>query len=100
MFTQTRPGLILPPMRRRRQTVTNQQAAALGLQLLSMTHQLFALPGHMPGLFLHFSRHPNHRQLPRVTLHVARESLAKRGRVARIGLYPGTLLVEFALRNY
>ncbi len=86
-FTQTRPGLILPPVRRRRQTVTDQQAAALGLELLAMTHQLFALPRHMPGLFLRFAGHPDHCQFPRVTLHVARESLTKRGRIARIGLY-------------
>ncbi len=64
-----------------------------------MSDQLFALPGNMPSLFLRFGRHPNHRQLARVTLHVARQSLTQRSGIARIGLYPGTLLVEFARRN-
>ena len=65
-----------------------------------MPHQLFALPRHMPGLFLRFARHPDHRQLPRVTLHVARQTLTQRRGIARITLHSRAFFIEFAWRNH
>ena len=53
----------------------------------------------MARLFFLFARHPDHRQLPRVAFTVTREPLAQGGRIARIGLHPRALLVEFARRN-
>ena len=83
----------------RRQTVTHQQTATLSLQLLAKPHQLLTLPGNMSRLFLCFSRHSNDCQLPAIPIQVTRQTLTERGGIARIGLYPGALLIEFARRN-
>ena len=53
----------------------------------------------MTGLLLLFSRHPNHGQFTRVAFQVTRETLTQRRRVARIGLHPAALFVQFARSN-
>jgi hypothetical protein len=73
----------------------HQQTAPLELQLLAKTYQLFALPRNVSGLFLRFARHSNHRQLPRVPIQITRQTLTQRRGIARIGFYPGALLIEF-----
>src|SRR5437764_10895629 len=86
-------------MSRRRQTVIDQQTAPLRFELLSVMHQLLALTRNMSGLFFFFARHTNHRQLPSVTFHITREALTQGQPIARISLYPSTLLIEFTRRN-
>src|SRR5215469_14418893 len=80
--------------------MTHQQTAPLGLQFLAKLDQLLALPGNMPGLFLRFARHWNDCQLSRVALQVTRQTLTQGRGIARIGLYPSTLLIEFARRDH
>ena len=80
--------------------MVNQQTATLGLQLLAQPDQLLALSRNMSRLFLRFARHPNHRQFPGIAFHVTRQTLTQRSGIARIGLYPGKLLVEFARRDH
>jgi hypothetical protein len=53
----------------------------------------------MTGPLLLFSGHPNHGQFTRVAFQVTRETLTQRGRVARIGLHPAALFVQFARSN-
>src|SRR4029434_5466943 len=73
--------------------------ATLSLQLLAKPHQLLTLPGNMSRLFLCFGRHSNDCQLPGIPIQVTRQTLTERGGIARIGLYPGALLIECARRN-
>src|SRR5438874_8220201 len=86
-------------MWRRSLAVIDHQPASLGLQLGAVPHERLALPVDVAELFLFFTRHADHRQFFQVAVDVTAQPLAKRGRVARIGLYPGALLVELARRD-
>ena len=83
-------------MRRRRLAVTDEDATALRLEPSAVPDERFALPVHVPQLFLLLTRHPDHCQLARVPLKVATESLTQRGGIAGVGLHAGALLVELA----
>src|SRR5262245_1407092 len=100
MPAQARPGLLFPPVGRRPQSVADQKRASLRFQLLAMMHQLSTLTAHMPRLLFFFARYPDQRQLPSVALHLARQTLTQRRRVARIGLHPAVLCIEFAWSNH
>ena len=65
-----------------------------------MMDKLLALTRSVPGTFFLFARHPNDRQLARVAVHITREPLAKRERIARIGSYSCALLVKLARRDH
>ena len=58
-----------------------------------------ALPVDVAKLFLLLARHPDDGQLARVPIDVTREPLTERGRVARVGLHPGALLIELPGRD-
>src|SRR6266436_1330296 len=53
----------------------------------------------MASLLLLLAGHPDHRQFARVPFQVTRQTLTECGRVARIGLHPAALLIEFAWGN-
>src|SRR5882724_4648594 len=53
----------------------------------------------MARLLLLLARYPDHRQFARVPFQVTRQTLTQRGRVARIGLHPAALLIQFAWSN-
>ena len=80
--------------------MADQEPAPLGFELLAMMHQLLALTGDVARLFFLLARDPDHGQFAGVALQVTREPLAEGGGIARIGLYPGALLVELARRNH
>src|SRR5215472_4310156 len=99
MPTQAPPGLLFPPVGRRRQSVADQKRASLRFQLLTMMHQLSTLTAHMPRLLFLFARYPDQRQLPSVAFQIARQTLTQPGGVARIGLHSAALFIEFAWGN-
>src|SRR6058998_1300023 len=53
----------------------------------------------MPSLLLLLARYPDQRQFARVAFQVTRQTLTQRSGVARIGLHPAALFVQFAWSN-
>jgi len=72
---------------------------ALRLEPLAVGDELLALPRKVPRPFLLLAGHADDSQLVRVAIQVTRQPLAQGERVARVGLHPGTRLVQLARRD-
>jgi hypothetical protein len=79
--------------------MADQERASLRFKLLSMPDQLFTLPRNVSRLFFFLAGHPNDRQFARVAFQVTRQPLAQSRGIARIGLHPGVLFIEFTRRD-
>src|SRR6266487_1958982 len=94
MLAQPSPGLLFPPVGRRRQSVADQKGTSLRFELLTVTHQLSPLPRNVTRSLLLLARHPDHRQFARVAFQVPRQTLTQRGRIAWIGLHPAARFIN------
>ena len=87
-------GARLPPFVDRLAAVIDQQTAAVRFELLARPDQLFALPVQGAGLLFRLARHPHHRELFLVPLHVAAQLQAKGAGIAAVGLHPLVAFVQ------
>jgi hypothetical protein len=69
--------------------MTNEQIAALGLQLLSVMDELFTLATAVSGPLLFFSGHPDHGQRVPVASQVTVQAQTECVTISAVGLYSG-----------